>query len=300
MHIRTAMICLLATNLALSPLPAFAETVYPDALAAQEGAVRLGPVQSWNIDFGENRCRLTRVFGSQEDPHLVMFEQAAPGSSFGLTLAGSKIADFRSAGKVDLGLERDEPVETVDRFSKGEVAELGPALIFGNIGIGTARPVGPLRAVGLDLDEAGTIDRVVLRRGKVVLSFETGNLREAMAALNTCTDDLLAQWGLDPAAHRTYVPPVWSNQDAVTARIVAAYPSAARQSGEQAIFRLRATVEADGSVSDCLIEESTVTQRLESPACKEMQRAVFEPARDASGQPMRSFYATTITYVIRN
>lgn len=289
----------LAAAMALAPLPAAAEMAYPDALAAEDGAERLEPIIAWNIDFGENRCRLTRMFGTDKDRHLLMFEQGAPGSSFGLTLAGSDLVNFKTAAKVDLGMERDEPMETKDLIGKGEVPGFGPALIFSNIGIGTAQPAGPLRAAGLDLDEAATIDRVVLRRGKVVLSFETGNMREPLAALNACTDDLLTQWGLDPEAHRSHVPPKWTNENSVTQRIVAAYPSAARSIGEQAIFRLRVTVETDGSVSDCLIEGSTVTQRLESPACKEMQRAVFEPARDAAGQPMRSFYATTITYVIR-
>jgi len=299
MHIRSLPVAFIAAGLALAPVPTAAQDSFPDALAAQEGATRLEPIIAWNIDFGENRCRLTRLFGSESDRHLIMFEQGAPGTSFGLTLAGSGLANFRTAGKVDLGMERDEPLETKDRFGKGQIPDLGPALIFSNIGIGRAAPPGPLQAAGLDLEEAATIDRVVLRRGKTVLSFETGNMKDPLAALNACTDDLLVQWGLDPVAHRNHVPPKWINESAVTERIVAVYPSAARRTGEQAIFRLRVTVETDGSVSDCLIEESTVTQRLESPACKEMQRAVFEPARDSAGQPMRSFYATTITYVIR-
>jgi TonB family protein len=299
MRIRSAAAAILTASLALDALPALAEDSFPDALAAQDGAVRLEPVIAWNIDFGENRCRLTRIFGSEQDRHLLMIEQGAPGGAFGLTLAGSNLANFRTAGRVDLGMERDEPMETRERFGKGQIPDLGPALIFSNVGIGTSQPPGPLRSAGIDLAEAATVDRVVLRRGKVVLSFETGNMKEPLAALNACTDDLLTQWGLDPVAHRNHVPPKWSNESVVTERIVATYPSAARNTGEQAIFRLRVTVETDGSVSDCLIEESTVTQRLESPACKEMQRAVFEPARDAAGQPMRSFYATTITYVIR-
>lgn len=289
---------IMAVSLMFAPISVAAEESFPDALAAGQNATRLEPVIPWNIDFGENRCRLTRIFGSAENRHLVMVEQAAPGGNFGLTLAGSELANFRTAGTVDLGLERDEPMTTRESFGKGLIPDLGPALIFGNVAIGTSQPAGPLRAVGIDLEEVATVDRVVLHRGKTVLSFETGNMKEPFAALNSCTDDLLVQWGLDPAAHRSHVPPKWTNESAVVQRIIAVYPSAARRTGEQAIFRMRVTVEADGSVSDCLMEESTVTKRLESPACKEMQRAVFDPARDAQGQPMRSFFATTVTYVI--
>ena len=61
---------------------------------------------------------------------------------------------------------------------------------------------------------------------------------------------------------------------------------------------MRVIVEADGSVSECFVENSTETERLESPACREMLKSEFEPARDAEGQPMRSFYASSISYVI--
>ena len=92
--------------------------------------------------------------------------------------------------------------------------------------------------------------------------------------------------------------PVWSNESAIVRRIVDEYPDDALRSGEQGIFRMRVIVEEDGTVSDCHLEKSTQTDRLESPACRAMMRAEFEPARDAEGNAMRSFYATTITYRI--
>jgi TonB family protein len=296
MRARIAVTRLLAAATALAPLPAMAETVYPETLAKQQGAVRLEPLIPWNIDFGESRCRLTRVFGAPEDRYLLMFEQAAPDRNFGLTIAGRNIERFKTAGKIDLGMERDEPVIATDRFGLGSVADLGPALIFSTIVLDPALPEGSLRPAGLDLAEAATIDRIVLRRGKLVLSFETGNMREPLAALNTCALDLLTQWGLDPAAHESHVPPVWKNGEEIVDRIQAVYPRSALRRGEQAIFRMRVVVETDGSVSDCLIEGSTVAENLQSPACKEMMRAKFEPARDAKGEPMRSFYATTVSY----
>lgn len=300
MRLHPAYTCLMGASLALAPAMAAADVSFPNDVAAADGAIRLEPVSPWNIDFGANRCRLTRVFGTEEDRHLLMLEQAAPNSEFGLTLAGSGISRFRTAATVDLGLERDEPMVSLDQFGKGEIADLGPALIFSTISIDPKAMADALRPVGVNLDEAAKVDRVVLRRGKAVLSFETGNMKDAIAALNNCTVDLLTQWGLDPEAHKNHVPPMWANAAAVTRRIVAVYPSSALRAGEQAIFRMRVTVETDGSVSDCLIEESTIAKKLESPACKEMRNAKFAPARDGQGQPMRSFYATTIRYVIGN
>ena len=56
-------------------------------------------------------------------------------------------------------------------------------------------------------------------------------------------------------------------------------------------------VEADGTVSNCHLEQNTIADSLNSPACQiAMAVAEMEPAEDANGKPLRSFYATTITY----
>ncbi|TAD79661.1 MAG: TonB family protein, partial [Sphingomonadales bacterium] len=65
------------------------------------------------------------------------------------------------------------------------------------------------------------------------------------------------------------------------------------------IMRMRVIVADDGTVESCTIISSTNTKRLESPACEVMQRAEFDPARDANGTPFRSLYATSITYRMR-
>ena len=105
--------------------------------------------------------------------------------------------------------------------------------------------------------------------------------------------------GLDPDQHVAYVPPRFINEAAIARRIQARYPRDAVNAGEQAIFRMRVIVEADGTVSDCSIENSTEGNRLESPACREMMKAQFEPARAHDGGTMRSFFATTVSYVVR-
>ena len=56
---------LLAGAIALAPGAALAQA-YPNALAEQDGAVRLQPISPWNIDFADDKCRLARLFGSEE------------------------------------------------------------------------------------------------------------------------------------------------------------------------------------------------------------------------------------------
>lgn len=295
-----------ATLLAFSTAALADEEDYPNALveAASEGAdvTILKPISPWNIDFGASRCRLTRIFGAPDDQHLLFFEQAAPRAQFGVTFAGSQLSRFQSGRQVYVGMERDEPMDEIERVGLGNVDGVGPAVILSSFTINPGVEIGgdeegPQKA-GINLERAATIDRIVLQQRDRVLSFETGSMMPPFQALNTCTGDLLREWGLDQAAHENYTPPKWTNQQRIVDRIVRSYPAGALFAGEQGIFRMRVIVEADGSVSECHLEKSTETERLESPACKEMRRAEFDPALDAQGQPMRSFYATTITYAI--
>lgn len=271
---------------------------FPNDLAAREDAVALEPLAPWNLHFGENKCRLVRYFGTQDEPHMVMLEQAAPRAGFGLTLAGPEIRSFHRAPSIEVGMERDEPLQRRERFGSGDVEQVGKALIFPSYYIGPARAEGAPMAAGIDVKEAGTIDRIVLERRGRVLSFETGNMGQPIEALNICTSDLLNVWGLDPEQHKSYFPARWLNERAVVGRIQASYPREALNRGEQAVFRLRVIIEEDGSVSDCHLENSTEVNRLDSPACRSMMGAKFEPARTADGEAMRSFYATTVSYSI--
>ena len=289
----------LATSLALGSFGAapLAAQQTPDELAASEGATILQPFQPWNVDFGENRCRLTRLFGDEDDMHLLMFEQDAPQDTFGITMAGKSLNAFRTASEVGVGLIGNEEIAEESTYGRGEVDGFGAAVIISTFGIGS-QTEGELQSAGIDLSRAAEVDRVVLTRGKRVLSFETGSMLPPFEVLNSCTTDLLRVWGLDPEAHKAYVKPEWLNTGLIADRIMESYPRKALRANEQAVFRMRVIVDEEGRVEDCFLQSSTVAERLESPACREMRKARLEPARDDKGRPMRSFFATTVTYTI--
>ena len=90
----------------------------------------------------------------------------------------------------------------------------------------------------------------------------------------------------------------WKNEKKIARRIQKKYTRSALNRGEQAILRMRVIVEADGTVSECEIYDATKTERIETNACEEMDRAEFDPALDANGNPMRSFYTSNIIYQI--
>ncbi|NVE95467.1 TonB family protein [Altererythrobacter sp. JGD-16] len=268
-------------------------------MVKRKGAVLLEPISPWNIDFGENRCRLTRLFGTADDQHLIMLEQAAPMERFGMTLAGSKVKLFAPGRWNYLGLRNDVPLKYLTGVKRGSIDGFGPALILGNVYIGGADPAADddeQSSLEIDLEGAAKVDRVVLRMGTNILSFETGNMAPAVQALNVCAKDLLRAWGLDPEKHANYTPPDFLNLESIAQSIQRDYPKQALYRGQGGIFRVRLIVEQDGAVSDCHIEESTVSEALQTPACEKMKYAKFAPALDSDGNPMRSFYATTVTY----
>lgn len=286
-----------------------ADMSLPHEVMAQDEAIVLEPLTPWNIDFGETRCRLSRLFGTSESRHILFFDQTAPNEKFGLTFAGPEAERFSRSARIQIGMRRDAPMRSMEMSGRGDIEGIGAALIFTSIAADTlaeetsdednepSEGRDQLTFAGINLDDAELIDRLVVARGKKVLSVETGNMKDPFQALNLCTRDFLPRWGLDPDKHESYTPPNWTNVKLIAQRVQRSYPSSALRNGEDGIFRMRVIIEKDGSVSDCQIDNATVTEHLVSPACDEMRHADFEPARDKYGQPMRSFYATNITYV---
>lgn len=272
---------------------------------AQAETIVLKPSSPWNVDFGVDKCRLVRTFGVGKDQHLLTFQQYWPGDQAGLTVAGPAFKRFRSLTRTDVTFFADQQPLRTTPFT-GTVEGFGTGVIFSAIKIDSGEPetnvVDEPSQSGIpqmDVAMGQQVQFLALRQGGREVRLDTGPLGDAFKVLNQCTLDLLRDWGLDPERHLTAQSlPRWINQEALTRKIIANYPKGALAQGEQAIMRMRVVMSAEGTVESCTILKATNTTRLESPACEAMQRARFEPARDAAGQPFRSLYVTSITYRI--
>lgn len=293
---RRTMLALAAFSTALAAAPARAEVV------------EIAPSSPWNIDFGETKCRLARFFGEGENRHILFFEQYYPGKSVGMTVAGPSFNRFTTRVRTDLAFAAgQEPIE--GRPFTGTVGEFGNGLIYSQINVGasfskdegsSADAPKDLRLPSLDKEGARQVAFVGHTQRGNEIRLMTGPLDEAFAALDTCAVDLVGTWGLDAEQQRTATRmPQWTNRDGVVRRIVADYPRGAQNKGEQGIMRMRVIVSPQGTVEDCAIIKATSSDRLDSPACRAMANAQFEPALDAAGQPMRSFHAESIVYDLR-
>lgn len=270
--------------------------------ADNDKSASLSPSTPWNVDYGKTKCRLARAFGEGDDRHLLFMEQAGPDDSFGFTVAGPRLDRFKNSRSISIQFG-DLPEPDREPFS-GTTETFGASIIYSGLKFAheDERETdldADTQLPAIDTSKAATIEKVTIRRRARELVFETGNLEEPIKVLNHCALDLVKYWGLDPDKHRAMTKlPEWKNKDFIVKRIQSHYPSSALRAGEQGIFRMRAIVEADGSVSDCSLNNATTTERLESNGCQQMMRAKFEPALDGNGEPMRSFYTTTITYQV--
>lgn len=116
-------------------------------------------------------------------------------------------------------------------------------------------------------------DRIVLAtgKGKKGVWFETGSLKSVLAALATCTDDSLAQWGLGPKQHRSYVPPAMCNTVEPATFFLRNYPERAAANRKSGVFSFRVIIEPVGTVPCCHIEARTKAGDLD-PRCKDIVR----------------------------
>lgn len=288
--------------LGLISVPAMAAEEHPADLLARKEVLRLKPITPWNIEYADQKCRLSRMFGTTETPYLFYFEQATPNALFMLGVGGPEIEDFRGGGPVKLGFSDAAPVVKIDQSRGLTFGQLGPGVLMTSVGL--PRPgQDPAAAVesapeGLDSEAANAIERVVVARANKAVAFETGRLGPPFEALNACTADLLRLWGFDPTKPRPAKRLEPSNLRSIAKRIQENFPPGAR-SGESGMFNARLIVEADGTISDCTLDAATITEDLKPKACKELKGLHFKPAVGGDGKPMRWYYATTITYLTR-
>ncbi|CAA9526999.1 MAG: hypothetical protein AVDCRST_MAG91-2623 [uncultured Sphingomonadaceae bacterium] len=130
---------------------------------------------------------------------------------------------------------------------------------------------------------------------------EFGSVARPMEQLRACQSDLLKSWGYDPAVQTTLAEPArpanspgdWLKTDD--------YPSGARMMGQNGIVQFRLDVDAAGKVAGCHVLARTSPDVFADVTCRNVsRRAKLEPALDANGKPVRSFYVQKVRWQMPN
>ena len=272
------------------------------AMAAKAPQV-FAPSTPWNVDYADESCVLRRNFGTPDRKVVLELRQFVPGDVFYATIA----AKFISAGQGKLKV-RFVPDTAVHE------AQSAYSLVYsqgmeGVVWTDSFRPdqatveEGPQpRWIEIERNARESSIRGVEVSGRAspAVSLATGEMHRPMTAMRGCMDELLTDWGIDAAAQRTLSRPAWPVGQANWARVIQAnYPSAMLMKMKGGIVRLRMIVSPDGKATSCHILVPSQDPSFEKTACAGMMKAArFDPALDASGKPIASYYAATVVYMV--
>jgi hypothetical protein len=269
----------------------------PTTALAREGAPETLPrTGNWVLDYDRDACRLMAQFGTGKDQIFMRFTRYHLGDGFDLDFYGRRFSssDPRSRVKVDFGLGR--PVEA--EAANGRAGDV-PMMLLGWMrldGWGGATPgeIGP----PLSPEQEAAVSGVTVKvERKKPFRLEFGSLVKPMAQFRTCQADLLKSWGYDPVvqaelarrAQPTNSPDDWLRSDD--------YPSGALTLGQNGIVQFRLDVEADGRISGCHVLARTSPDVFADTTCSAVtRRAKLDPALDASGKPVRSFFVMKVNW----
>lgn len=278
----------------------------PVAASADDVDLReFNPTGDWTIDFGDDYCRLSRTFSDGEHALALAIERSQPGFASHFILVGDGFRPFRGADHVGLRLlpsdvagdtflleSRTEGGESF--FDLGFVSFVpgGLALQRSVTGADSEAPIAPPYDMATERGHARQIDRIVLDEGLYrPVSLATGNLEAPVEALQICAQDLLDHWGVDGARHATatraaepegeledWLPRIRVRRDQLAAL-------AGNRNG------VRVMIDEAGSPTSCRVQSMALGEAINRTLCDAlMENGQFQPALDASGQPMASYW----------
>lgn len=278
------------------------------AAAKDEQAVALEPSSKWHLDYAEGYCRLARIFGEGKQRSLVYFEQYAPSNSFAVTVAGKPFGKVARKDEVFFRFGPSFP-EQERGYTKGTFTGFGTALLMGHLTLNPPaseeeveepRELGLPKPVAIKIPEGRSVDTVTIRSGKHSVALALGDLAKPMEALNDCSRNLIASWGIDWEAHESLTRTATLSNGMELARVFSRdYPQELVRNGVVGLVTFRAMVEPSGAVESCEIQTSTRPREFDDLVCKHIMKVgKFEAALDSKGEPIRSFVTSTVRFTI--
>lgn len=303
------------TNL-LSAIAALAISCSLPAVAKADETVVLAPSSQWQLNYAEDSCRLGRSFGEGEQKSLLYFERYEPSDGFMMVAAGEPLSS-RSRNNIKFRFGPAGDAEWREReVGVGDIGGYKPALIFSTTTLvplenvrengDFARDFDPERDAEMQLrvdvspETEQAIEWLEIKRARAApVRFELGSMGEPMAALRQCTDELLGHWGIDVAAHKELTRPVVPASNPGRWLSSKDYPADLLRAGEQGIVKFRLSVDAAGKPTQCHIQKSTRPEGFDDAVCKALMRnAEFEPALDKNGEPIASYWHSTVRFQV--
>lgn len=283
-----------------SPMPAQARDV-----------LRLKPSSQWFLDYAEDSCRLARKFGAGDQQVTMFLDQFEPGDLFHMILGGEVLQPNRDRRphKIMLrfGPHESEYEALVDT---GTMDEKRALFVSGQLRIAAmsdAEKAASKEAqereqsfVPAPLGRAreAAVKQIELTKGlRWDLALETGPLDKPLDALRNCAWDTVRLWGLDVEQQKTLSRRAYPKRTSRNWFSADDYPDQMARGGYEANVNVRLIIDEAGQPKSCNIQSSTRPKDFDDAVCKALiMRARFEPALDARGKPVPSFWRHTIRF----
>lgn len=292
---------MIAQNGALSMLALAMQPAHPPVADA---FTTLEPSSKWNVHYADDYCRLARSFGTGDQSITLLIDRFAPSSVFRLNLVGPPMKRNAPDGTATIRFGPDLPEQKLD-FYMGDFGERQPAWIFRS-GVYlrpapvTAAGTDPAPVVVVDNDEALVTEITIGRPLRKPARLRTGSMKGAFVALRTCTDQLLASWGVDAEKNRKLSRPAKPISSPATWLKPSDYPPDMIRNYQPGLVQFRLVIGEDGRARSCHIQQSTNLEGFDAAVCKGlMRRAEFEPALDEDGRPVVTYYLNLVRFMIR-
>lgn len=280
---------------------AFCSIGLAESACAASKQIELEPVTPWHVDWAENTCILRRAFGSKEDPVTLQIEQFGPEDGFTLLFAGKVFRPIRlnSRYTVDYGISGFK--HKIDRALVGDMKDGSRMVFVGKSGF-SREPHKPEDGHNTqftpEIEKAIKKITISIPAGKEIV-LKTGALDRPFAEMRKCTNQLIEEWGLDPEQQKKLLRKPQPTRSPGTWLTSGDYPNVALSQGAQAIISFLLLVDEQGMPAKCEIQRSIVAKGFKDPTCDLLRkRARFDPALDASGKPVPSFYLNMVRWIL--
>lgn len=277
-------------------LLAIAGLIAAPAVQAQSGAAEVyRQTGAWTLDFGDDYCRLAGTFSNGEDEVGLAFERAQPGVFTRLILVGNGIKTFRRASELGYRLAPSGEARKAT-YARSETPDKKQYLGLDGLTLAPMefRPGTPPPVYDRQTEQAAArgITAIELSEGLTSpVRIETGSLGAPITALQACADDLLAVWGLDAAKHKTLSAPAVLDPQSGAVLPQGTIPFSEFSKFAGGANQVRLLIGADGKPTSCAIYSASLSKTLNDRICSlAMENASFQPAKDAEGQAMASYW----------
>lgn len=276
-------------------------------VAAAKSLPPLEPGSGWKLYREEERCSLSRDFGSGKNAAFLELESHGQQTVFRIMLAGPVVPqpdgpNGSLAYKLtpDGDFRKDIP-STQGRIGKTYATSFNVVFLPADVDPDpshyeeatlpqAARPA----LIQPGFEQATASIALRLGRGRNV-ELHLGEMKGPLKVMRSCVDGLYTLWGMEPETQRSIVTPPVPDPTSVR-KVQNRYPVELWSNGINAYIPVRIMVDAQGKAGDCVVQEKVQKQFVEA-ICDGLANR-FKPARNGKGEPVASVYLVNVNYQV--